>query len=94
MLKKKINKRVISGSDAIREGLIEAGKKNKNVIFQAEGISDPSSVYGTTKNLNKIFNKKRLIEMPLSENALTGAAIGASFFGKRPIISMHRVEFA
>tara|TARA_B100000795_G_C22759204_1_gene422836 strand:- start:162 stop:1262 length:1101 start_codon:yes stop_codon:yes gene_type:complete len=93
-VKKKINKRIISGSEAIREGLIEAAKKNKNVIFQAEGVSDPSSVYGTTKDLNKIFNKKRIIEMPLSENALTGAAIGASFFGKRPVISMHRVEFA
>ena len=32
--------------------------------------------------------------MPLSENALIGAAIGASFFGKKTVISLHRVEFA
>jgi pyruvate dehydrogenase E1 component beta subunit len=92
--KKAKHKRIISGSEAIREGLIEVAKKNKNVIFQAEGVSDPSFVYGTTKNLNKIFKKKRIIEMPLSENALIGAAIGASFFGKRPVVSIHRVEFA
>ena len=46
----------------------------------AEGIDDPTSVFGTTKNLNSIFKKNRVIEMPLSENALIGAAIGASFF--------------
>jgi pyruvate dehydrogenase E1 component beta subunit len=63
--KKKKHKRIISGSEAIREGLIEVAKKNKNVIFQAEGVSDPSFVYGTTKNLNEIFKKKRIIEMPL-----------------------------
>ena len=90
----KKNGKMLNGSEAIREGLIEAGKRNKNVIFMAEGVSDPTSVFGTTKGLNKIFDKKRIIEMPLSENALTGAAIGASFFGKKPVISLHRVEFA
>ena len=48
----------------------------------AEGIDDPTSVFGTTKNLNSIFKKNRVIEMPLSENALIGAAIGASFLEK------------
>ena len=49
--KNKTKQRIIPGSEAIREGLIEAAKKDRNVIFQAEGVSDPSSVYGTTKNL-------------------------------------------
>ena len=93
-IKKKSSKRGIPGSEAIREGLIEVAKKNKNVIFFGEGINDPTGFYGTTTNLDKIFKKKRTIEMPVSENALTGAAIGASFFGKRPVVSMHRVEFA
>ena len=93
-IKKKGGKRIISGSEAIREGLIEVAKKNKNVIFFGEGINDPTGFYGTTTNLDKIFKKKRTIEMPVSENALTGAAIGASFFGKRPVVSMHRVEFS
>ena len=70
--------RSLNGAEAIREGLIEVGKKNKNVIFMAEGIDDPTSVFGTTKNLNSIL-KNRVIEMPLSENALIGAAIGALF---------------
>lgn len=90
-----MNKKLLTGSEAIREGLIEAGKKNNNIIFFAEGIDDPSSVYGTTKDLKNFFNKKdRLIEMPLSENGIVGIAIGASIFKKIPIISLHRVEFA
>ena len=88
------NKNLINGSEAIREAFLEAAKIDKNVLFFGEGISDPSSFYGTTKDLDKIIGKKRLIEMPLSENAMLGAAVGASMFGKRVIINMHRVEFA
>ena len=49
----------------------------------AEGIDDPTSVFGTTKNLNSIFKKNRVIEMPLSENALIGAAIEPLFLEKK-----------
>ena len=72
--------RSLNGAEAIREGLI-SWKKNKNVIFMAEGIDDPTSVF-VQQNLNSIFKKNRVIEMPLSENALIGAAIGASFLEK------------
>jgi len=92
MIKK--NYKLINGSQAINDGLIQAGKKNKKVIFLAEGISDPSYVYGTTKNLFKLFGANRVIEIPLSENALTGVAIGSAMNGMRPILNFHRVEFA
>tara|TARA_A100001011_G_scaffold400493_1_gene515501 strand:- start:447 stop:1535 length:1089 start_codon:yes stop_codon:yes gene_type:complete len=84
----------INGTAAINDALILAGKKNKNVIYFGEGIDDPSSFYGTTKNLFKNFGKSRVIEMPLSENGIIGIAIGASMRGKIPIINLHRVEFA
>ena len=53
--------RSLNGAEAIREGLIEVGKKNKNVIFMAEGIDDPTSVFGT-KNLNTILKKTELLK--------------------------------
>lgn len=86
--------RTISLGDAIREGLTEAARKDAAVIFLAEGIADPSSVYGTTKGIGQHIAPERLIEMPISENALTGVAIGAALMGKRPVLSFHRVEFA
>ena len=89
-----MTKKLITTGDAIREGLAEAGKKDKNVLLFAEGIDDPSSVFGTTKDLKQVYGEDRIIEMPVSENGLCGVAIGAALMGKRPVISFHRVEFA
>ena len=86
--------RIINCGQAINEGLIEAGIKNDSVIYLAEGVDDPSAVYGTLSGLSNHFAASRIIEMPLSENALTGIAIGAALMGKRPVLSFHRVEFA
>ena len=44
--------------------------------------------------INKYISKDRLIEMPISENALCGVAIGSSLIEKRPVISFQRIEFA
>lgn len=87
-------KRILSLGDAIREGLTEVAIRDPSVIFMAEGIADPSSVYGTTADIGKHIDKKRIIEMPISENGLCGVAIGAALMGKRPVISFHRAEFA
>ncbi len=86
--------RTLSTGDAIREGLTEAARKNPDVIFMAEGVADPSSVYGTIKDIGRDIAPERMVEMPVSENALTGVAIGAALAGKRPVLSFHRVEFA
>lgn len=88
------HKRIITLGDAIREGLTEAAMRDRSVLFMAEGIDDPSAVYGTTANLGKYIDAKRIIEMPVAENGLCGVAIGAALIGKRPVISFHRVEFA
>lgn len=87
-------KRMLSLGDAIREGLTEIAVRDSSVLLMAEGIADPSSVYGTTADIGKHIDHKRIIEMPVSENALCGVAIGAALVGKRPVISFHRVEFA
>lgn len=86
--------RIISTGEAIREALSEVGARDPSVLLFAEGIDDPSSIYGTTKNLAQVYGGERLIEMPVSENGLCGVAIGAAMMGKRPVISFHRVEFA
>jgi pyruvate dehydrogenase E1 component beta subunit len=86
--------RILSTGDAIREGLTEVAKKDPAVIFLAEGVADPTAVFGTIKDLPKHIAPERIIEMPVSENGLCGVAIGAAMMGKRPVISFHRVEFA
>lgn len=90
----KENERILTTSQAINEALQVMGARDSNVILFAEGINDPSAVYGTTKGMVPTFGKDRVIEMPIAENGLCGVAIGAAMRGKRPVISFHRVEFA
>jgi len=85
---------IINMAQAIRDGLRDVALKDPSVLFFAEGASDPTSVFGTLKGLGNEIGHDRIIEMPISENALTGVAIGAALVGKRPVLSFHRVEFA
>lgn len=87
-------KRIISMQESINEALIMAAKKNKNIVFFAQGIEDPTAVFGTLKGLSKTIEKKRIIETPVAENATCGIAIGAAMTGLIPVISFHRTEFA
>ena len=89
-----MSERTISYAEAVREALIESALRDPSVIFLAEGVADPSSVYGTTKGIAEHCGAARVVEMPVAENALTGVAVGAAIAGKRPVISFHRVEFA
>ena len=90
---KKQKKIITSFEDAINNGMLSIAKKNKSVIFFAEGILDPGHFFGTLKNLDKEVDKSRIYEMPISENGVMGIAIGSAMRGKRPIISLQRIEF-
>jgi len=89
-----LKKRIITVSDAINEATILAMKKDKSVYVIGEGVNDPKEIFGTTKNLKKIFNNKRVIETPVSENAMTGMCIGSAMMGLKPIQIHQRVDFA
>ena len=79
------NERILSTAQAINEACV-MGERDKNAFF-AEGVDDPSAVYGTTKGMVPIYGRDRVIEMPVAENGLCGVAIGAAMRGKRPVIS-------
>lgn len=85
-------KKTLNTTDLIRETLIKLLRKDKNIFLIGEGVNDPKGIFGTTKGLNQIF-KNRVIESPVSENAVTGIAIGAAKMGMRPIIIHQRVDF-
>ena len=88
------NKRILTMQESINEGLIIAAKKNKRIIFFAQGVQDPTAVFGTLKNLSKYIRSERIIETPVAENGTCGIAIGAAMTGMIPVISFHRAEFA
>jgi pyruvate/2-oxoglutarate/acetoin dehydrogenase E1 component len=88
------NARLISYAEAVREGLATAMENDPSVFLMGEGIADPASFFGTTKGLLDEFGAARAVEMPIAENGMVGVAIGAALSGQRPVISLHRVEFA
>lgn len=86
--------RIITLADAICEGIAESFARDDSTFLFAQGVADPSSMWGTLKGIGNRFGEDRVIEMPIAENGAVGIAIGAALNGQRPIISFHRVEFA
>ena len=81
-------------AQVIRETIFYCMKKDKDIILFGEGIDDNAAMFNTTSGTTKAFGKNRVFEMPLSENCIVGAAIGASIEGDKVIINFQRVEFA
>lgn len=87
-------KRIINGAAAIREAIDQLMKKDRSVFVVGEGVPDPKGVFGTTIGLREVYGKNRVWDMPLSENAMTGAVIGAAISGMKPILVHQRLDFA
>jgi pyruvate dehydrogenase E1 component beta subunit len=86
-------KRAISYRDAIKEALTQALEIDERVFIMGEGVDDAAGVYGTTLCLHEKFGGKRVFDIPLAENGMTGVAIGAALAGMRPIFVHMRMDF-
>lgn len=80
-------------SQAINAALHQAMGIDSSVICYGLGVTDPKSIFGTTDNLEKKFGSNRVFDMPTSENAMTGVAIGASLNGIKPVMTHQRLDF-
>ncbi len=58
------------------------------------GVPDPKGVFGSTLGLQDKYGPNRVFDVPLSENAMTGVALGSAISGMRPILTHQRVDFA
>jgi len=77
---------------AINEVLQEEMKIDPNVFLIGEDIS-PGGVYGLTEGLLEKFGEKRVIDTPIAETAIIGAAIGAAMAGLRPVAEIMNQGF-
>ncbi|OQW86602.1 MAG: alpha-ketoacid dehydrogenase subunit beta [Thiotrichaceae bacterium IS1] len=78
---------------AVNEALHIAMEQDERVICYGLGIDDPKRIFGTTSGLQERFGEKRVFDMPTSENAMTGVAIGAALNGVRPVMVHQRLDF-
>lgn len=79
--------------EAILHALRELLRQDPSVFVFGQGLWSPWYVGGTMTDLDKEFGRDRIIDSPVSENAATGAAIGAAMSGMRPIVVHPRMDF-
>lgn len=85
--------RIINFAQAINEALFIAMQQDGKVITYGLGVDDPKRIFGTTMGLKEKFGTDRVFDTPVSENAMTGVAIGASLNGIRPVMTHQRLDF-
>lgn len=81
-------------SKGVNDALTIAMEKDSSVICYGLGVPDPKGVFGTTLGLQERYGEDRVFDMPTSENAMTGIAIGAAINGLRPVLTHQRLDFA
>ncbi len=79
--------------EAIRQGIWEEMERDPNVFVLGEDIGVYGGAFKVTAGMLEHFGEKRIIDTPLSESAIVGAAIGASLMGLRPIAEMQYADF-
>ncbi|MFH1760402.1 MAG: transketolase C-terminal domain-containing protein [bacterium] len=85
--------RQLQFNQAVLEATDQCMEKDPSVYIIGLGVPDPKGIFGTTLGLQQKYGMKRVMDMPASENAMTGIAIGSALTGLRPILTHQRVDF-
>lgn len=85
--------RSLSYVDAVREAADQEMARDPAVLVYGLDVDDPKAIQGTTRGLLAKYGPQRVFGTPLSEDAMTGAAIGMALAGLRPIHVHIRMDF-
>jgi pyruvate dehydrogenase E1 component beta subunit len=85
--------RELTYRDAINEAISQEMRLDSSVFLYGIDVADHTCVFGSAKNLVEEFGSDRIFSTPLSEDAMTGFALGAASNGMRPIHMHMRVDF-
>lgn len=79
--------------EAIREALFEEMARDENVFCLGEDIGAYGGAFKVTEGLQARFGEQRVLDTPISEIAIVGAAAGAAHMGMRPVVEMQFIDF-
>lgn len=79
--------------EALHEALDQALEQDPRVYVMGQGVDDPVGMFGVTHNLHQKYGSTRVFDTPISENALTGIAVGSALAGLRPVYLHNRPDF-
>jgi 2-oxoisovalerate dehydrogenase E1 component beta subunit len=79
--------------EALRAGLGEEMARDERVFIIGEDVGAYGGAFKVTEGLLDRFGRARVIDTPISETAIIGAAIGAAYAGMRPVAEMQFIDF-
>jgi pyruvate/2-oxoglutarate/acetoin dehydrogenase E1 component len=79
--------------DAIREAMVEEMRRDPRVFLIGEDVGAYGGAFKTSAGMIEEFGAERVIDTPISEVAIVGAASGAALMGMRPIAEMQFIDF-
>jgi len=79
--------------EAIRQGIWEEMERDERVFILGEDIGVYGGAFKVTEGMLERFGESRVIDTPISETAIVGAACGAALMGMRPIAEMQFIDF-
>ena len=79
--------------EAIREAIVEEMERDPDVFLLGEDIGAYGGAFKVTEGLQSRFGDQRVIDSPISEIGIVGAAAGAAHMGMRPIVEMQFIDF-
>jgi pyruvate/2-oxoglutarate/acetoin dehydrogenase E1 component len=79
--------------EAIRQAMFEEMDRDPAVVTIGEDIGVYGGAFKATEGLLERFGHERVIETPISETAIVGAACGMSYLGLRPVAEMQFIDF-
>src|SRR5262249_21758393 len=83
----------VSFLEAIKQALYEEMERDPAVVLIGEDIGVYGGAFKTSEGLLERFGWERVIDTPISESAIVGAACGMSYLGLRPIAEMQFIDF-
>jgi acetoin:2,6-dichlorophenolindophenol oxidoreductase subunit beta len=88
-----LRNRKLQYSLAINEALHQMMAADESVFLIGQGVKSPWYVGNTAQGLLETYGERRIIDTPVSENAITGAAVGAAIAKMRPVVVHPRMDF-
>lgn len=88
-----MEKKIMTVREAIKQAMVDEMRIDPTVFLMGEDVGIFGGDFGTTVGMLEEFGKERVIDTPISEAAIAGAAAGAASCGMRPIVDMTFMDF-
>jgi len=93
MIETLVPSRTVTYRESLREALLEEMEADPRVILMGEDVGRYGGAYAVSRGLLDQFGERRVIDMPMSESVIVGAALGAAVAGARPVAEIMYMDF-